>query len=194
MIPLTIDPGHPPIVNIARSHKLAVNELGSAIEDVGVPFDSNNFGRKMLNIVNAMKLHKYRVADRSKKTIDKKNDHSPALIAHHTTQTTIVVFAHSGVSVSITRSHHAHSGRLMNCGKNAHTLRSTSYTEDRRRDIMLARVVFKGRGRTEREGREREVRGGEVDRDGRARGGDTEGIFATSSRRPDSGVLGSVEL
>ena len=124
----------------------------------------------------------------------RKLDHSPALIAHHTTHTTMVVFAHSGVSVSITRSHHAHSGRLINCGKNAHTLRSTSYTEDRRRDIMLARVVLRGRGRTERDGREREGRGGEAESDGRARGGGTEGIFGPSSRRPDSGVLGSVEL
>ena len=53
-MPLTMDPGHPPIVNIARSHKLAVSELGSAIEVVGVPFDSSSFGRKMLNIVNAI--------------------------------------------------------------------------------------------------------------------------------------------
>ena len=186
------------MVKIAKSHKLAVSELGSAIEDVGVPFDSSSFGRKMLNIVNAMKSRQCSASQMLPIELEglkrREGHHSPALIAHHTTHTTMVVFAHSGVSVSITRSHHAHSGRLINCGKNAHTLRSTSYTEDRRRDIMLARVVFKGRGRTEREGREREVRGGEVDRDGRARGGDTEGIFATSSRRPDSGVFGSVEL
>ena len=42
------------MVKMAKSHKLAVNELGSAIEDVGVPFDSSSFGRKMLNIVNAI--------------------------------------------------------------------------------------------------------------------------------------------